>query len=139
MRLLMTPLQSLYVLTALWLVGFVVPVSADTPGIEVAGDTQPAVFVARDTEHATPVRLASFRLRLQEIPPRPNHVWRKTAGGWQQIPVESTELVHVLELPHERPRIHPFSVASLTLLLALAAMAWASSEWDWCRLVGEDW
>ena len=65
------------------------------------------------------------------------HVWRRTHQGWQQIPMDPVPVFHALDLPHERPRIHPLSVASLTLLLTLATMAWASTEWDWQRFVGE--
>ena len=80
---------------------------------------------------------ATFQQRSTTLPPRPNHVWRHTDGGWQQIPMEPKSLVHVLSIPDQRPGIHPFSVASLTLLLALAAMTWASNEWDWDRLVSK--
>ncbi|MDG2014614.1 MAG: hypothetical protein P8J33_13995 [Pirellulaceae bacterium] len=85
-----------------------------------------------------PARLAAYRLYQQEIPADANHTWQKTPEGWQQVPMRSQNNVHVLTLPHEPPRVHPFSIASLILLLTLAAMTWASSEWDWCRLIGAE-
>lgn len=36
------------------------------------------------------------------------------------------------------PRIHPFQVTMLISLAALAAIAWASDEWDWGRLVDDE-
>jgi len=83
------------------------------------------------------VNRASFQQRITEIPPQVNHVWRRTPDGWKQVPLKPLPFVHAMEIPEQRPRIHPFSVASLTLLLSLAAMAWASNEWDWARFVGD--
>lgn len=144
MYLLLARLRSLTVLLFAILAGLTIcaaSLRAEAPRqTNSSGESRTAVFVANSTNHsAVPVRLASYRLRYQEIPAQANYVWRKTQNGWQQIPLDEKPLVHVLELPHQRPRIHPFSVASLTLLLTLAAIAWASSEWDWCRFVGEEW
>lgn len=67
----------------------------------------------------------------------PNHQWRKTKLGWRQIPVGPESTIHRLNIPERRPPIHPFQIASLILLSVLAAVSWASDEWNWCRLVGE--
>jgi hypothetical protein len=116
------------------------------PGDGPANTVSPASDIPRQAvamqEGISPAVHAAVRPgpnRLLDRPCVSGFVWRKTHEGWQQIPLVSRPSVHYLVLPEQRPRLHPFSVASLTLLAALAAMAWASSEWDWSRLAGCDW
>ncbi len=99
---------------------------------------QPTMSMANNRLGGVRVWRGSFQQKVTEIPPRPNHVWRKTQDGWKQIPLDPLPFVHQFDLPQQRPKVHPFSIASLTLLLCLAAMAWASSEWEWQRFVGEE-
>ena len=82
-----------------------------------------------------PVLLNAQQLSSQQ--PDQKLVWRRTQNGWQQIPLEIPPAIQRLNLPEKRPRIHPFNVAMLTLLLALATMAWTSSEQEWLRFVGQ--
>ena len=102
-------------------------------------DTNDLVHLASSPSRSQPVKTwqASFR-RTQEFPPMKDHVWRNTPEGWTQIRIEPLPFTHKLELPYRPPSLHPFSVASLILLMCLAAMAWASSEWDWQRFIADD-
>jgi len=85
-----------------------------------------------------PVRSSAYQIRKQEIAADADFTWEETAEGWQQAPQRNLSTVHIIDEPYNPPRVHPFSIASLMLLLAMAAMAWSSSEWDWCRLIGAD-
>lgn len=97
---------------------------------------QSATTVSANRPRGVTVTRATFQKQISEIAPKPNHVWRKTPDGWKQIPITPLPSIHKLKLRHQRPRLHPLAVASLTLLLSLAAMAWTSNEWDWERFVG---
>ena len=85
-----------------------------------------------------PVRSSAYQIRKQEIAADADFTWEETAEGWQQVPQRNLSVVHIIDEPYNPPRVHPFSIASLMLLLAMAAMAWSSSEWDWCRMIGAD-
>ena len=65
----------------------------------------------------------------------PNHEWRKTRLGWQQIRVRPDSHIHPVNPPGYRPAFHPILVSALILLLSLVALSWASDEWNWNRLV----
>ncbi len=111
----------------------------ETAALENTQPNSTAVFMATARKKSSvPTRLAAYRLYQQEITAEPNHTWQETSDGWQQVPMRSQKNVHVMTLPPQPPRVHPFSIASLILLLTLAAMTWASSEWDWCRLIGAE-
>lgn len=85
---------------------------------------------------SVPIRSTAYQIRKQEVKADEDYTWEETAEGWQQVPQRDLTSIHTIEEPHNRPRVHPFSIASLVLLLAMAAMAWSSSEWDWNRLIG---
>lgn len=70
--------------------------------------------------------------------PENNRFWRNTQNGWQLIELPAKILPPVFRPARPMPRIHPFQVTMLISLAALAAMAWASDEWDWGRLVGDE-
>lgn len=114
-------------------------IAADLPSTDaITNDWQnPMIVNAANKPQGVSVRRASFQQKIYEIPPMENHVWRKTPDGWKQVPMEPPPFIHQMNLPHRPPKVHPFSVASLTLLLCLAAMAWGSSEWEWNRFIGE--
>lgn len=42
---------------------------------------------------------------------------------------------HKIDIPMRQPIIHPIQMFSLILLAVLAAMTWASEEWDWDRFI----
>ncbi len=69
--------------------------------------------------------------------PSRNLYWRLTKNGWQYVYIEPPELVPAVIQPAFPPAVHPAVVTMLIALAALAAVAWASDEWDWQRMVGE--
>ena len=120
----------------------VVLVFACTPST-VADERAPTALAETRSIAATPVigasiTRATWRQRVVEIPPRPNHEWRKTRLGWQQVPIRPEPEEHLIEIPPGKPLVHPIQAASLILLLTLAAMTWASDEWDWKRFIEDE-
>lgn len=108
-------------------------------GLSGSDECCSSVFQSASRNRVTvPVRSSAYRIRKQEIAADMDYTWEETAEGWQQVPQRNLSHVHVIDEPHNPPRVHPFSIASLMLLLAMAAMAWSSSEWDWCRMIGAD-
>jgi hypothetical protein len=70
--------------------------------------------------------------------PQRNLYWRMTRHGWRQIELPARELPPTYRIPRPLPRIHPFQASMLIVLATLAAIAWASDEWDWGRLVEDE-
>lgn len=74
-----------------------------------------------------------FKPSDSTVSANPTYQWRYTAKGWKQIPVVSED--HSIRAPQAEPTIHPFLWTTLKLLLLAAAIAWASSEWEWSQMV----
>lgn len=66
--------------------------------------------------------------------PQENRQWRHTRDGWREIEIARQPAIQYLNLPRPAPLVHPFRITLLLLLSVLAAVAWASDEWDWGRL-----
>jgi hypothetical protein len=75
------------------------------------------------------------RVRPAVWNPQENRQWRRTQKGWQQIEFPVAPPIHDMNLPRPAIAIHPFQVSMLLLLGVLAAIVWASDEWEWSRLV----
>lgn len=69
--------------------------------------------------------------------PSKNLYWRLTKDGWQYVHIEPPELVPAAIQPVLPPAVHPVIVTMLIALGAVAAVAWASDEWDWHRVIRE--
>ena len=103
-----------------------------------------ALLIAQGPENGTgPIASFSQEIKSGQAPspdtliddPANNRYWRMTQNGWQLIELPAKILMPVFRPARPIPRIHPFQATMLISLAALAAMAWASDEWDWGRLV----
>lgn len=106
-----------------------------------------ALLIAQGLETDTsPVASSSQEINIGHSPspeslvddPANNRFWRNTQNGWQLIELPAEILPPVFRPARPIPRIHPFQVTMLISLAALAAMTWASDEWDWGRLAGDE-
>ncbi len=105
-----------------------------------------ALLIAQGQESGSPKQSLSNEINSRTLirpeslvdDPEQNLFWRMTRNGWQQIEMPRAILSPVFQLARPSPPIHPFQVTVLISLAALAAMAWASDEWDWERLVEDN-
>ncbi|HMP80912.1 MAG TPA: hypothetical protein PKD54_15760 [Pirellulaceae bacterium] len=71
-------------------------------------------------------KVQSFQAANELVQPE----WRYTRFGWE----DANAWVAVPAIPTAKPMIHPIAVSVLILFAALAAMLWASEEYDFDRL-----
>ncbi|MFK7769740.1 MAG: hypothetical protein AB8B55_21210 [Mariniblastus sp.] len=117
------------VLSCFFVLGFI--------GWQIFGDQIPAfsissLYAMQTDERQTFREGASSLVTSSEV----GTTWRRTKDGWQDSTTWSNGDQFVPRKSFQS--IHPFVWAAIVLLSVIAAMIWASNEWEISRLFEEE-